>query len=165
MQPEEQIDLVGNPADLDRLRVTFLRLARRIRASADETLTATQRSVLGTIFHLEPVSISEIAEREHVRVPSASRTVAGLEQAGLVARQVDPTDRRTSLISLTDQGRARFQAMRAAGLGFLAGRLRKLDDADVAILNASLPTLERLLGRFDDDSHPHHARDVVGVGA
>lgn len=147
---DERPDLLGDPADLERLRVVILRLTRRIRASAHDGITASQRSTLGTIYYFGPVSIGEIAEREHVQPPSASKVVAALEQMGLVERSADPADRRCSLISLTPAGRDTVNEMRAAGLGFLAGRLAELDPRDLATLESSLPALERLLGSADD---------------
>lgn len=143
---QDTTDLLGNAADLERLRATVLHLGRRIRASFDDGITASQRSAMGTIFREGRMTIGRIAEREHVQPPTASKIVAGLEAMGLVERSTDPNDRRASLISLTDQGREAIARMQAASLGFLAGRLAELDPADVDLLEAALPALERLLG-------------------
>ena len=151
---DERADFLGDPADLDRLRVVLLRLTRRIRASVDDGITASQRSTLGTIFHYGSVTVGQIAEREHVQPPSASKIVAALEQMGYVERSSDPADRRCSLISLTPAGRDAVNEMRAAGLGFLAGRLAELDPRDLATLEGSLPALERLLGGDDIATAP-----------
>lgn len=148
---ETGIDLVGDVADLDRLRVVLLRLVRRIRASSPDEITPSQWSTLGTIHHFGKVSVGQIAEHEHVQPPSASKIVSGLEQMGLVERHADPADRRTSLISLSEAGHSALTGMRAAGLGFLAERLAQLDPDDVAALEAALPALERLLDCPGDD--------------
>lgn len=145
----EAIDLRGNAADLERLRVVLLRLVRRIRASAHDAITASQRSALGTIYAHGPLPIGQIAEHEHVQPPAASKIVSGLEQLGYIERHADPNDRRCSLIGLSDAGRAAVEEMRAAGLGFLASRLAELNDDEVATLTAALPALERLLGNAD----------------
>ncbi len=160
---DERVDLLGDPADLDRLRVVLLRLTRRIRASADDQITPSQRSTLGTIYYFGPLSVGQIAEREHVQPPSASKIVAALEQTGLVERSADPTDRRCSLTSLTTAGRDAVNEMRAAGLGFLAGSLAQLDPRDLATLEGSLPALERLLGSSDDS--PTQPDTAEGTGA
>ena len=151
---DERPDLLGDPTDLERLRLVLMRLTRRIRATAADGITASQRSTLGTIYVLGPVSIGQIAEREHVQPPSASKIVATLEQLGLVERSADPGDRRCSLISLSPAGRELVDEMRAAGLGFLATRLAELDPRDVATLEGSLPALERLLGGDDIATAP-----------
>ena len=145
-----EIDLAGSAADLDRLRVVTLRIARRIRANAPETTTASQLSMLGTVMRHGPCTISFIAEAEHVQPPSASKIVASLEQQGLVARLADPDDRRCSKIVITDAGNNMMTHVRDAGRSWLASRLTELDDDEVRVLGEAVPVLERLLGPFDD---------------
>lgn len=151
----EPIDLLGDPADLERLRLVLLRLTRRIRSSSHDGITASQRSTLGTVAHLGQATIGQVAELEHVQPPSASKIIAALEEMGLVERNADPTDRRCSLISLSEKGSDTIAEMRAAGLGFLAGRLAELDPRDLATLEGSLPALERLLGSIDEPVAPN----------
>jgi DNA-binding MarR family transcriptional regulator len=147
---DHHADLAGDAAELERLRVVFLRIARRIRASSHEGITASQRSTLATIAGLGPLTIGQIANLEHVQPPSASKIVSSLEQLGLIERHAEPADRRCSLIDLSQAGRAAVDEMRAAGRGFLAGRLAELDPADVDTLAGALPVLERLLGSSDE---------------
>ena len=144
------IDLAGSAADLDRLRVVVLRIARRIRTSAPQEITASQLSTLGTILRHGPCTIGFIADVEHVQPPSASKIVSGLEQRGLVTRQADPTDRRCSRMVLTTAGEQVVADAREAGRGWLASRLPDLDDEEVATLAAAIPALERLLGTYDE---------------
>ncbi len=145
-----ELDLAASAADLDRLRVVTLRLARRIRTNAPETTTASQLSMLGTVMRHGPCSISFIAEVEHVQPPSASKIVASLEQQGLVARQTDPDDRRCSKILITDAGLDMVAHVRDTGRSWLASRLTDLDDEEVRLLGEAVPVLERLLGPYDD---------------
>ena len=132
--------------DVDRLRLVLLRLARRIRTSYDDAITPSQLTVLATLGRDGALTVGQIAEREHMRPPSASKIVAALEQAGLVGRTTDPTDRRCQPIALTPAGTQYIERARTAGRTFLAGRIDDLDDADVAALGDALPALERLLG-------------------
>lgn len=135
--------------DVDRLRVVLLRLARRIRTTYADDITPSQLTVLASLHRTGPMTVGQIAEHEHVRPPSASKIVAALEQAGLVERTTDPTDRRCQPIALTGAGHAYVDRARAAGRTFLAGRLGDLDASDVAALTAALPALERLLGSVE----------------
>ena len=148
--PSSEIDIAGSSADLDRLRVVTLRIARRIRTNSPETTTASQLSMLGTVMRHGPCTISFIAEVEHVQPPSASKIVASLEQQGLVTRQTDPDDRRCSKIIITDAGLAMVAHVREAGRSWLASRLTDLDDDEVRLLGQAVPVLERLLGPYDD---------------
>ena len=135
--------------DVDRLRLVLLRLARRIRTSYEDEITPSQLTVLTTLNRNGALTVGQIADIEHVRPPSASKIVAALEQAGLVERTTDPTDRRCQPITLTDAGRDTIERARRAGRTFIATRLADLDAAEVGALVASLPTLERLLGSIE----------------
>jgi DNA-binding MarR family transcriptional regulator len=139
-------DLRGCGDDLDRLRLTLLRLARRIRTSSAGSITPSQLAVVATVVTHGPLTIGQIAEAEQVRPPSASKIVAALEDQGLVERTDDPDDRRRTLIAATGAGEEYLATVRAAGRGWLASRLGDLDDDDVATLQDALGALERLLG-------------------
>ena len=138
-------DVVGSADDLDRLRVAFLRLSRRIRANSVGGLTPSQFAMFVSVVKYGPCTISHLAELEHVKAPSASKIVAALEGLGLVERQDDPDDRRCSVIVATRGGHDYFDEVRAAGRSWLASRVSMLEADDVALIDAALPALERLL--------------------
>ncbi|GAA0296501.1 MarR family winged helix-turn-helix transcriptional regulator [Kineococcus aurantiacus] len=126
-------------APLDRLavdlRVSLLRTARRLRAqkSVDE-LTDGQFSVLSQLFTTGPRTPGELAEAEHVRPPSMTRTIAGLVEAGLVERTDHPDDGRQVLVSATDAGRAVVVETRERRAAWLSRRLEGLSPAERATL-------------------------------
>lgn len=131
--------------DVDRLRVALLRLSRRIRANSVGELTQSQVSMFATILKSGPCTIGQLAELEHIKAPSASKILAGLEAIGFVERHDDPGDRRVSVIAATAAGREYFDTVRAAGRGWLADRLVTLDARDIAAIQRALPALERLV--------------------
>ncbi len=133
-------------ADVDRLRLVLLRLARRIRTNSAGAITPSQLAVVATIVRNGPLTVGQIAEIEHVRPPSVSKIVAALEREGLVERRDDPEDRRRTPIAVTPAGEDYVAAVRAAGRGWIASRLDELDPDDVELLRRALPALERLLG-------------------
>ncbi len=132
--------------DVDRLRLVLLRLARGIRTNSAGQITPSQLAVLATLDKRGPCTIGQIAELEQVKPPSVSKIVAALERADLVEREVDPDDRRCTVIAVTTSGHDHIVRARAAGRSWLAGRLDDLDPDDLATLTAALPALERLLG-------------------
>ena len=73
----------------------------RARASLSPTLTAA----LATVENHGPLTPSELAERERVRRPTATRIVARLVELGLVTRTPDPADGRGFLVAPTAEGR------------------------------------------------------------
>ena len=127
------------------LRVAIARTHRRMRQEAGGGLSATLTAALGTVERHGPLTPSELAERERVQRPTATKLVARLEADGLVARTGDPLDRRSSLISLTPEGAALLRAIRSRKDAFLARRLRTLSPADRATLDRAADILESLL--------------------
>ena len=128
-----------------RLRLVVLRLARVIRQRATSSVTPSQLAVLVTVDRHGPLTLGEIATRENMRPPSASRIVAALELQGLVTRQADPTDRRVSLIDVSRAGRDFVAEHREWGRSWIAGRVAELDPEEIDRIRAALPALERLL--------------------
>ncbi len=77
------------------LRIGVMRLSRRIRVErSGDDLTFNQLSVLGTLSRYGALPVGEIAAHENVKPPSMTRTVACLEDMGLVTRRASPTDGR-----------------------------------------------------------------------
>jgi DNA-binding MarR family transcriptional regulator len=52
-----------------------------------------------------PMSAKEIAEAATMDAPATSVAVNDLEERGLVVRETDPTNRRSKVISMTEEGR------------------------------------------------------------
>lgn len=127
-----------------RLRLAIARLNRQMRQQSVGDLTLSQWSALVTVEQHGPLRIGDIADREGVSAPTATRLVASLEERGLLARETDATDRRSSHVSITDSGRGQLEWARQAGTAKLAQRLSTLADQDVQRLLDVLPLLEQL---------------------
>lgn len=127
-----------------RLRTVIARLSRQLRQQTDGTLTLSQWSALVSVETAGPMRIGDIADREHVSPPTATRLVASLEAAGLVRREVDDDDRRSALVSLTAAGEQALVDARRKRTQALAQRLSRWSPHDLARLAEALPLLERL---------------------
>jgi DNA-binding MarR family transcriptional regulator len=102
----------ADPAAFSSALDDFLRAMRsaRGRLGADAELTLSQFHLLEPILGGgEPTAIGELADAAGVSAPTATRMLAGLEEAGLVARRRDPADRRCVYVHLTEEGRARVR--------------------------------------------------------
>src|SRR3954452_25368123 len=95
------------------LRVVIARTARRLRQEAGTDLSPSQTAALATIERRGPVTPSELASIERIQRPAATRVIARLEEAGWVLRAADPADGRSSLVSLTGEGRTLLEHLRA----------------------------------------------------
>ncbi len=128
-----------------RLRLAITRTSRRLRQEAGAGLSPTLTAALATVDRHGPLTPSELAKRERVQRPTATRLVARLEELGLLQRAADPLDRRSSLLSVTPEGRALLKQMRERKTAFLAHRIEGLDSEERATLDRAAAILERLL--------------------
>jgi DNA-binding MarR family transcriptional regulator len=134
-----QTDLAGH------LRTTITRTARRLRQEAGTELSPSLTAALATVERYGPLTPSELAARERIQRPTATRVLARLEEEGLVARTPDPQDRRSSLVSATPAAHALLADLRTRKTLFLARRLEHLSPDERATLGRAATILERML--------------------
>jgi DNA-binding MarR family transcriptional regulator len=144
MAPAQQ-----TPLDLDldlaaRMRLVIARLARQLRQQAGSGLSPSQHSALVTIEVAGPITLGELAVAEQVAPPTVTKVVAKLEDDGLVAREVDPADRRVVRVSATTEGRRRLDHSRSRRNAWLAKQLRALDPDEIRRLADAMDVLEKL---------------------
>jgi DNA-binding MarR family transcriptional regulator len=128
-----------------RLRLDIARMARRLRQEAGVELSPSAAAALSTIERHGPLTPSELALRERVQRPTVTRVLARLEEAGLITRAGDPTDRRSSLVSASPEGRELLAVLRTRKDAYLARRLDALSVEDRAALDRAAAILERML--------------------
>lgn len=147
MTDTEQLRGTLSAAAVTRLRLVIARLYRQLaQASADDlNLTYAQLSALARTQEHGPLRIGELAAQEQVAAPSLTRTMAPLAAAGLVARQPDPSDGRSWLVSVTPEGAALLGRIRRKRSELLTRRIARLDSVQLDTLLAALPVLEQLL--------------------
>jgi DNA-binding MarR family transcriptional regulator len=127
------------------LRLAVTRTARRLRQEAGGGLSPSLNAALATIERHGPLTPSELAARERIQRPTATGILARLEEAGLAQRTGDPEDRRSSLVSVTPEGRVLLAELRTRKDAFLAKRLAALDAEERAVLDRAAALLERVL--------------------
>jgi DNA-binding MarR family transcriptional regulator len=127
------------------LQVAVMRLARRLRLErGDHGLTLTQLSVLATLDRHGPMTPGELAAHERVRPPSMTRTVASLDDLGLVTREDHPTDGRQVVVRLTSDAEALLAADRAQRAAWLESRVSQLSAEEQRTLADAVALLDRL---------------------
>ena len=128
-----------------RLRWVITRMARRLRQEAGTDLGPSQVAALATVERHGPLSPSELADRERIKRPTATRIVRHLQAAGLVERVRDPEDGRASILTITSEGRSLLRRLRARKTAYLAQRLDGLDEEDRRTLERAAELLEEML--------------------
>jgi DNA-binding MarR family transcriptional regulator len=128
-----------------RLRLAITRSARRLRQEADAGLSPSLTAALATVERHGPLTPSRLAELEAIQRPTATRLVARLQEDRLITRTLDADDRRVSHVEITREGRALLKRLRSRKNAYLAQRLRRLDDEELATIERATEILERLL--------------------
>lgn len=118
----------GTAKELEPIGITYAQ-ARALRTVADA---------------VEPLRMADLADRLDVVPRSATSMIDALESAGLVARQSDPSDRRSIRLTVTAAGRALLDRMRAL-------RVAKAEELFGALTAAEQHELARMLERVLDD--------------
>jgi DNA-binding MarR family transcriptional regulator len=132
-------DLAGH------LRLTIVRTARRLRQEAGTELSPSLTAALSTVERHGPMTPSELAARERIQRPTATRVIARLVENGLVERTPDPHDGRSSLVAATPAAKALLAELRTRKTAFLAERLERLEPDERAVLDRAADILEGML--------------------
>lgn len=127
------------------MRLAVTRAARRLRREAGGPLSATLTSALSTVGNHGPLKVSELAEREGIARPTATKVVAKLEAEGHVARSGDVFDGRSVLIEASPAGKRVLAEIRARKDSYLAERLEALGARDRETLARAARLLEQVL--------------------
>lgn len=125
-------------------------LATRAVRRLPRDMSLTSAATLATLDRAGPRRITDLAVIEGVTQPAMTVLVRVMEESGLVERRGDPSDKRVTLVCLTEAGASYVRARRQAGVQAYAGLIDKLTDGEIEALVAALPALRRLA---ELDSH------------
>ena len=132
------------------LLAVVARLNRYATQRIQMQLPAAQARLLSTIEAHGEARICDLAAMDHCSQPTMTTQVRRLEDAGLVARTVDPGDARAVRIRITPEGVRAISRVRADRAAAIEPQLAKLAAADRHTLVDAVAVLRRLL----DDSAP-----------
>lgn len=91
--------------------------------------------------HPTPQTLTELATRQGVSLPTMSNSISALVARGWVRRSVGEEDRRQTRIEVTAKGRSALQRVGRSAEAHLAELLAQLDDETQTSLQASLQVL------------------------
>lgn len=137
----------GEPPLATRLRMALLLTSRRLRVESAGRLAEGHLSVLSILFAHGPMSAGELAEHEHVRPPSMTRTLKQLEADGYIVRSADPADRRSILAELSEAGSDYIRETRRRRDQWLQRRLASLSRDERQILSDAEKILRKVVNQ------------------
>ena len=126
-------------------------LATRAVRRAPRDLTITSAATLATLDRTCPRRITDLAAIEGVTQPAMTVLVRVMEESGLVERRGDPSDKRVTMVWLTEAGASYVQARRQTGVQAFARLIDQLTDDEVEALTAALPALQHLVALDTQD--------------
>jgi DNA-binding MarR family transcriptional regulator len=132
------------------LLAVVARLNRYATQRIQMQLPAAQARLLSTIEAHGEARICDLAAVDHCSQPTMTTQVRRLEDAGLVARTVDPGDARAVRIRITPDGMRTLSRVRADRAAAIEPQLARLTPVDRQTLMDAVAVLRRLL----DDSGP-----------
>ena len=143
---DEALQTVARSITQVRLHERFLRLAgvRLDRAGATLLFKLSAQG--------DSLRVTDLAEILGVDTPTVTRKVQQLERDGMVVRQTDPDDRRSSRIRLTPAGRRTIERVRRARRSWLEQLLQEWGDDDLSDLADLLSRFAEELERDLDDA-------------
>jgi DNA-binding MarR family transcriptional regulator len=107
-------------------------------------ISTAKLSVIGQLHRAGPMSPTELAAREGVKLPSLTRLVAELEDEGWLARKAHATDGRRSMLVLTAAGTRRLVGAAQAADQPLAAILATVGADDRRVLLQACTLLEAI---------------------
>jgi MarR family transcriptional regulator for hemolysin len=124
-----------------------------------------QLPVLGILSDGKALPQKDLAQWAKIEQPSMAQMLARMERDGLIRRTPDPNDKRSTLISLTDEARNRLPAMHEVLTQGNAGALTGLSDDEIAMLSTLLKKVIANLEALDKTQEaqppaPQNLRDT-----
>ena len=116
-------------------------------------LSVPQFATLAFLSRNEGACLSDAAEHFGLRLPSMSKMIDGLVVRGLVLRRINPADRRRVILALSEMGGDALRVAREATRVFLAERLSRLTESQLAAVARTMAILRPLFdGGSEEDN-------------
>jgi DNA-binding MarR family transcriptional regulator len=128
--------------DLEAVVYPLARMAEGMRRAQRRVIDPTRQAILQQAAVRGQVRPSDLALELDLYQSSITRQTRVLEDEGFVKVEADPADRRSCLISLTEDGWAEVRKLTKQGLDRFDGFLADWDAEDVQTLGRLLTRLE-----------------------
>ena len=118
-------------------------------------LTREQLRVIFLLSFKGRVSPGEVAESFGVPKANVTSVIDRLVGKGLVSRQENPDDRRSYILSLTEEGRSQVERLREIGTARIKRVLERMPDEALASLRTGLESLITVLKEEGESNGCH----------
>ena len=113
-------------------------------------LSAGEEHLLSVVITRdEGITVSALAEEMHMPMSAVSRMMRSMEERNLIERRIQPQDRRSIIVTVTEEGRKSCEELHARLHRFFMEMLSSFDpdefDAVLGTLNAIMNRMETVL--------------------
>ena len=123
-------------------RTTHHTLHALSSALADLNLTAAEINALANLADRGALNVSELSAETGTRATTLTGILDRLENRGYLTRELDPTDRRSFRLPLTEAGRAVAGRIQAAVAALERDALARLSSTQIAGFHAVVAALQ-----------------------
>ncbi|MFD1718312.1 MarR family winged helix-turn-helix transcriptional regulator [Georgenia deserti] len=135
-----------HPVEVDRLASDLVvEAARLVRLVRRENQLPAWSRMLSLLDEHGSLGVSALAAADRSAQPTVSVAVADLVERGMVAKRTDPSDRRSTVVELTEAGRRELAELRRLNGAMVAARLRRAGAPDSAALRTAVDVLRAAL--------------------
>ena len=103
--------------------------------------------ILDLLYFEKTSTLTEISQRKAITASNCSRAINQLTELGYATREVDQTDRRKTLISLTDKGNNYVEKIHKKVEQEIKQILSTLDEKELTVLKNASDDLYRILSK------------------
>jgi DNA-binding MarR family transcriptional regulator len=141
----------------DAIRRVVAMVQRRLRTlRAEHGVSASKLVILGRLNRAAaPLPATELARLERLAPQSVTRMMADLETSKFITRTPCETDRRQTLVAITQEGRKLLAADAHRQNTWIAGALAaNFSETERGLLTLAAPLLDRLAATPDEIAAP-----------
>jgi DNA-binding MarR family transcriptional regulator len=118
---------------------------------ADERISPPHVGILAVVNEGE-CTLSDLAQRLCVKLPTISRSISLLVERGLIERRIPESNRRTTMIRLTRDGKKLFQDLTKQARASAKSMLGPLSAAEQRTVQTGLQLLAKAFARLELES-------------
>jgi DNA-binding MarR family transcriptional regulator len=139
-----------------RLRAATMSFTRQLRAVAPaDALSPARIGILGHLYRLGPMSPTQLAALERVKLQTLTRVLAELEAGDLIRRRAHQRDARQSVLALAPAGKRLLRAEMGQRVSLIAAAVQQaLTKEEQESLLAMCDLIERITDALAANANP-----------
>lgn len=111
----------------------------------DQTLTSNQQLLLYLVSQKEVTQVKDLAHTINISASAVSQMVSKLEVNDIIRREIDPVNRRNSVLKTGEKGKELMEEMNDKRTAIVSKYLKKLEEHDLEELDRIMANLTEII--------------------